>query len=94
MTKFESPSFSVGVGDTQAYRDNWERIFGKNKPEEPKKMDELPAPREAQEAPKPVKKKKQKQKKKKSKKEDVKAVDKDSNSDTLAGRSYDYDRDI
>lgn len=92
MTKFESPSFSVGVGDTQAYRDNWERIFGKNKPEEPKKIDELPAPREAQEAPKPVKK--QKQKKKKSKREDVKAVDKDSNSDTLASRSYDYDRDI
>lgn len=45
MTKFENPSFSVGLGDTKAYRDNWERIFGKNS-----KKDLLP-PRDAQPAP-------------------------------------------
>ncbi len=65
MTKFEAPSFSVSVGGSQAYRDNWERIFGKNKGDEgdkPKSMDELPAPREAQPSPEPPKPKKTKKK--------------------------------
>jgi len=81
MTKFEAPSFSVGVGDSKNYRDNWERIFGKKpekpdpwagerdaEPTAPKKMSDLPPPREAQAAPdKPVKAKKAKKKNEKPK---------------------------
>ena len=34
MTQFAQPSFSVMVGETQRYRDNWDKIFSK-KAEEP-----------------------------------------------------------
>ena len=27
MTRFADSKFSVGVGDSKRYRDNWERIF-------------------------------------------------------------------
>lgn len=37
MTRFLQPKFSVGGSSSDAYRDNWERIFGKkeNTPEGP-----------------------------------------------------------
>ena len=79
MTKFEAPSFSVGVGGSKEYRDNWEKIFGKKKDRpdpwaaereaEPKTMSDLPPPREAQAAPEePVKPKKARKKKPKNEK--------------------------
>ena len=61
--KYLGDSFSVGVGGSKEYRDNWERIFGKkaekpdpwanerDKEDRPKTMDELPPPRDAQPAP-------------------------------------------
>jgi len=71
MTKYLEGSFSVYPGSSQNYRDNYDRIFGKkeDKPDpwgpereaEPKKMSDLPPPREAQPAPaKPKKTKKKK----------------------------------
>lgn len=41
MTKFENKSFSVGVGETSAYRDGWERIWGKK---DDKPVEATPAP--------------------------------------------------
>ena len=42
VTKFLEPKFSVGGASSDAYRDGWERIFGKKKVEE--KPDEEHAP--------------------------------------------------
>lgn len=63
--KYLGDSFSVFPGDNKNYRDNYDRIFGKKsakadpwageRPVEsakPKKMSDLPPPREAQSAPK------------------------------------------
>lgn len=42
MTKYLSPEpFTVGAGRSKAYRDNWDRIFGK-KPSEPEQPEEKP----------------------------------------------------
>lgn len=78
MTKYLGDSFSVFPGGEKNYRDNYDRIFGKKKTKpdpwagerdaEPKKMSDLPAPREAQPAPKePKNPKKAKAKNEKSK---------------------------
>lgn len=40
MTKYLGKTFSVPVGDSKEYRDNWEKAFGKKKPtkaDKPKK---------------------------------------------------------
>lgn len=88
MTKFEAPSFSVFPGSEKNYRDNYDRIFGKKKdkpdpwadepdaePTGPKKMSDLPPPREVQQAPKekPVKTKKTGKMKSKNEKTKAKA---------------------
>jgi hypothetical protein len=62
MTKFENPSFSVYPGANKNYRDNYDRIFSKKEeksdPQQnecevlaPKKMSDLPVPRNAQQIP-------------------------------------------
>lgn len=88
MTKFEAPSFSVFPGSEKNYRDNYDRIFGKKAekpdpwadeskdvPTGPKKMSDLPPPREAQPAPKekPVKVKKARKAKPKNEKTKTKS---------------------
>ena len=34
--KYENKTFNVSVGDNEAYRKNWEQIFGKKEKEKPK----------------------------------------------------------
>ena len=51
MTEYLNKSFSVCVGGDQEYRDNWDRIFAKKKPEPvkapaPPKVEPEPAPTE------------------------------------------------
>lgn len=67
--KYLGGSFSVYPGGNQAYRDNYDKIFGKGEDEEVKPdMEPVPIPPAPPELQKPKTKKKKNEKNKKSKK--------------------------